>query len=199
MTEQTHSSSISPREPRRDFLTKAAAVLVGGIVGLVPIVAGAIFFLDPLRRKRQSPTERESKRDEHGFIRVTTTDALPDDGTPQKFAVVADRVDAWNYYEEQRIGNVILRKVSDGPVRSKNDVVAFSETCPHLGCSVDYRAASRSYYCPCHNSLFALDGARTNRIPPRGMDQLDVDVRGSEIWVKYERFLAGIAEKIPVA
>ena len=197
---ETISPPASPREPRRDFLTKAAAVIVGSILGLVPIVAGAVFFLDPLRRRRQNPAERESKRDENGFIRVTTTDALSDDGTPQKFAVVADRVDAWTYYEDQRIGNVILRKMSEGPVQSKNDVVAFSETCPHLGCSVDYRASSESYYCPCHNSQFALDGARTNRIPPRNMDQLEVDVRnGNEIWVKYERYLAGIEEKIPVA
>ena len=84
-------------------------------------------------------------------------------------------------------------------MESKNDLLAFSDICPHLGCSVDYRSASDAYYCPCHNSEFALDGAKTNRIPPRALDSLDIDIRnGNEVWVKFQRFQAGIEQKIPI-
>ena len=35
-------------------------------------------------------------------------------------------------------------------------MVAFNLKCPHLGCAIDYRKQSNDYFCPCHNSLFAL-------------------------------------------
>lgn len=185
-------------EPRRSFLVKAAAVVIGGLVALVPIITGALFFFDPLRRKNGNPSQRPPTRDPNGFIKVTTTDRITE--VPQKFAVVADRVDAWSYHAGQPIGNVILRKKVEGAVQSKNDLTAFSDLCPHLGCSVDYRSSSDAFYCPCHNSEFALSGEKTNRIPPRALDSLDIDIRnGNEVWVKFQRFQAGIEQKIPIA
>ena len=41
-----------PDQPeRREFMTKAAAVAIGGVCTLVPAVAGIVTVLDPLRRK----------------------------------------------------------------------------------------------------------------------------------------------------
>ena len=40
-----------------------------------------------------------------------------------------------------------------------------------------------------------LDGERTNDIPPRPMDSLDAEVRDGEIWVKFQKFRAGIHER----
>lgn len=175
--------------PRRGFLTKAAAAVIGAVVALVPFMAGLLFFLDPLRRR-----SRGSAGGGDAFVRVTTTDVLESLGSrPEKFTVTADRRDAWTFYPDQRIGNVILRKASEGPIDSGEDVVAFSDICPHLGCTVDYRESNQGFYCPCHASTFSLAGERTNRIPPRNLDRLPVEIRnGNEVWVKYERFQAGI-------
>ncbi|MBI3463102.1 MAG: hypothetical protein HY000_08605 [Planctomycetes bacterium] len=73
---------------RRGFLTRLGAVLCGGFVGLAPLASGLFVFLDPLRRKSKQGRS----------IRVATVDALPDDGTPAQFPVIADRTDAWNRY-----------------------------------------------------------------------------------------------------
>ena len=37
--------------PRRGFFVKAAAVVIGGIVGLFPFLTGLVVFGDPWRRK----------------------------------------------------------------------------------------------------------------------------------------------------
>ena len=67
---------------------------------------------------------------------------------------------------------------------------------------MDFQAERKSYLCPCHNSLFGLDGTIADRSSPsaRPLDALEVEVRGTgEVWVKFMNFLAGKAEKIPLA
>jgi len=48
---------------------------------------------------------------------------------------------------------------------------------------------------------FALDGHISDPNSPawRGMDTLPVEIRDGQIWVKFQNFRAGRAEKIPVA
>src|SRR5947209_5232354 len=84
---------------RRDFVKKLFAGIVSAILGLFPVGAGLTVFFDPLRRKAATG----------GPIRVTTLAALPDDGMPRVFPVVATRVDAWNKFRSQRVGAVYLR------------------------------------------------------------------------------------------
>jgi Rieske Fe-S protein len=112
-----------------------------------------------------------------------------------------DRKDAWNVYPDEPIGGIYLRRTS-----ASEPPQAFSATCPHLGCYVDYEANRGHFHCPCHDSSFEVDGKRILPEPPkvcpsaRDMDSLELEVRnGSEIWVKYERFHAVLKEKIAEA
>ena len=41
-----------------------------------------------------------------------------------------------------------------GGVGPDRDVVAYSTMCTHMGCPVAYDAATRSFKCPCHYSMF---------------------------------------------
>jgi menaquinol-cytochrome c reductase iron-sulfur subunit len=171
---------------RRDFLKKALAVAIGAITSLFPFLASLTVILDPLRRRAESGD----------FVRVASLGALSEDGSPRKFTVVADRIDAWNKFPQTAIGAVYLRRTGDTKVEALNVV------CPHAGCFVDFIAARRGYFCPCHNSTFGLDGKISDpRSPsPRAMDSLPVEIRnGSEVWVRFQNFEAGKKEKIPVA
>jgi menaquinol-cytochrome c reductase iron-sulfur subunit len=168
---------------RRGFLKRLAAGIIGGLAGVVPLLSGLAVLFDPLRRKPAGASA----------IHVAALGALPEDGTPRKFSVLASHVDAWNKSAQTPIGAVYLRRT--GP----KSVKAFNVVCPHAGCFVEFVAAQKSYYCPCHRSAFALDGTIASASPAkRGLDELEVEVRnGTEVWVKFQNFLAGKAEKVP--
>ena len=176
----------SGTDTRRCFAKKCLAGLLGSLMGLVPLGAGLAVFLDPLRRRGS----------DSGSVRVTTVEALPADGLPRKFLVLATRVDAWNKFNLVPIGAVYLRRTSDGQIHALNVV------CPHAGCFVDFLADRGRYLCPCHNSAFDVAGKIDDPASPapRGLDALEVNVSDAgEVWVKFQNFQAGRPEKIPLA
>lgn len=181
-----NSSNDPARPERRDFFVKAAAVGLGAAATAVPLLAGLATVLDPLRRKAAGGAP----------VFVTTLNALPADGTPQRFQIIAAREDAWNKYPNAPVGAVYLRRGAG------NQVEALNVTCPHAGCPVEFKADTRSFLCPCHDSTFKLDGslASAKSPSPRGLDSLEAEVRnGTEVWVKFQNFEAGKAAKIPLA
>jgi Rieske Fe-S protein len=191
-------SNNQPHESeRRSFLVRVGAVIIGAIVTLFPFAAGWAVVTYPLRRKKAD--NAASNDDMAGFLRICPLESVPADGVPHPFAVVADVVNAWTRAADQRIGEVFLTRTDkDG----KPNVIAFTATCPHLGCTVEFDAAKSEYECPCHVSGFAIDGKKLFGPALRGLDPLDVKLQGDgggeEVWVRFEAFRAGIAERIPV-
>jgi Rieske Fe-S protein len=199
MTNET-KASLAPEKinPRRSFFAELGAVAFGGLAAIFPFAAGLGVLVDPLRHR---PTKTAGGDAEAAkFVRVGLFDMLPDDGVPRQFAVTEDTVDAWTRILGERVGTVFLS-------RSKSEkgvaVTAFSSTCPHLGCAVDFNAAAGQFECPCHKSAFNKDGHKLFGPTLRGLDPLSVKLVDSdgqqEIWVAYERFRTGIAERIPLA
>jgi menaquinol-cytochrome c reductase iron-sulfur subunit len=168
---------------RRDFFKEVFAGIISAILVLIPAGAGLAVILDPLRRKSAASEA----------IRITSLEALPADGIPRKFAVVADRVDAWNKFPQVPVGAVYLRRTGDQNVEALNVV------CPHAGGFVDYVPDKNCFICPLHDSKFALDGKISDpKSPaPRPMDTLPVEIRDGQIWVKFQNFQSGPPEKIP--
>jgi Rieske Fe-S protein len=60
---------------------------------------------------------------------------------------------------------------------------AFSASCTHLGCTVQYRADREQIWCACHNGAFDLAGKNVSGPPPRPLDGFDVAVRGDDVVV----------------
>ena len=44
---------------------------------------------------------------------------------------------------------------------------AFSATCTHLDCTVQYRAEKQDIWCACHNGVYDLNGTNVSGPPPR--------------------------------
>jgi menaquinol-cytochrome c reductase iron-sulfur subunit len=171
-------------ENRRGFLKQAAAVCGAAAIAL-PAAVGMAAFLDPLRRKGQSGAR---------FLRLATLEALPEDGTPRKVPVIAERSDAWSRYPAQPIGAVFLRRTGE-------KVAAMQVICPHAGCSIDFQRSPEGgrFFCPCHGAAFDLSGKRTqaDSPSPRDMDPLEVEIRNrNEVWVKFQSFQMGRAERV---
>lgn len=176
-----------PAIPRRDFLG-LATVTLGGLVAMVLAIPGVAYILSPLRRKGQ----------EASFHTLTRLNQL-EVGVPRSFAIIEERQDSWVKYPREPVGSVWLVRQ---PAGSDPPVVALQSECPHLGCAINLKADRTGFICPCHTSAFTLEGAVTNRVPPRPMDRLEVEVTSGEdpeVRVRFQRFRTATEEKIPLA
>jgi Rieske Fe-S protein len=178
----TTPSSPAP-DDRRGFLAKLLALGLGAVALAVPALSALAAFLNPWRQKSATGD----------WVRVASLDALPADGSPQFCPVITDHSDAWNGYPPEPIGAIFLCRVSD------KDVLALQSICPHNGGCVSYESDKKSFCCPYHGALFDRQGRRLDEKSksPRDLDSLEVEIRdGTEVWVKFEKFQDGTAEKI---
>ncbi len=78
-----------------------------------------------------------------------------------------------------RFGNrpVILLRTASGDLR------AFSATCTHLDCTVQYRKDMGLIWCACHNGKYDLNGRNVSGPPPRPLEEYRVVLQGDEIFI----------------
>jgi menaquinol-cytochrome c reductase iron-sulfur subunit len=62
-----------------------------------------------------------------------------------------------------------------------NSVVAFGPQCTHLGCAYHWEESQNEFLCPCHDSLFSLDGAVLSGPARRPLDRYDTKTEGTEL------------------
>jgi Rieske Fe-S protein len=60
---------------------------------------------------------------------------------------------------------------------------AFSATCTHLSCTVQYRGDLKQIWCACHNGFYDLNGRNVSGPPPRPLEQYTVNVANGEVVV----------------
>ena len=73
--------------------------------------------------------------------------------------------------------HAILVRHEDGSLN------AFSQRCPHLGCSVYYSHESRKLECPCHEGFFdAKSGDVLAGPPQRGLARIELEVRDGKVF-----------------
>ncbi len=65
----------------------------------------------------------------------------------------------------------------------QGDYKAFSGTCTHLDCTVQYKSDSQQIWCACHNGFYDLRGRNVAGPPPRPLEEFQVNLRGDEIIV----------------
>jgi len=171
-----------PDDDRRTFLSKLVGMgtFLFGALASIPLVGAA---LDPVVRGGRSARGK--------FVRVATLDAL-ERGKPVKVTIIGEVRDSWTRSPRRRLGAVWLLR-GEG-----QRVEAFTVTCPHLGCGIDFREGDRRFKCPCHDSAFTLDGARISGPSPRGMDALETKIAGGEVLVRFAKFRQGTGDKIEV-
>lgn len=95
-------------------------------------------------------------------------------------------------------GKVLAGKVDDFPVgsvtrnitgrfyivRLEEGLLALYQRCPHLGCAVPWEETEDQFHCPCHGSLYNLQGEVTGGPAPRPMDLFPISIEnGDEVWV----------------
>jgi cytochrome b6-f complex iron-sulfur subunit len=72
---------------------------------------------------------------------------------------------------------VILIRTATGELR------AYSATCTHLDCTVQFRKDMGLIWCACHNGKYDLNGRNVSGPPPRPLEEYRVTVQGDEVLI----------------
>jgi Rieske Fe-S protein len=169
---------MSSGSSRRAAL-KLGVGLIGGGLALVPVIPAIGYVLHPLRAGAAKAG---------AFVAVGKRERFS--ATPVRVDLHADRVDAWNRETDVKLGSCFVLEV-DGKLQ------AFSTTCPHLGCAVDFDVEAQKFKCPCHRSAFGLDGSVEAGPSPRPLDTLEIQENEGLVAIRFQRFRTGVAAKEP--
>lgn len=103
-----------------------------------------------------------------------------------------------NFSKTDQDAFVVFKKPEEVWVvkKSEEDLKVFSPICPHLGCRYNWDAEKKQFVCPCHNSVYTIDGKLVSGPAPRGLDTLPHEVTDGTLYVQYEKFEVGIPDKI---
>jgi Rieske Fe-S protein len=170
-----------PDDHKPDRRGVIQALALGGAVGCGTLAVPAVRFL-------VAPASGGAGAGR--WIKTVALDSLPE-GEPKRVPLVADHRDAWTLEKAVELGAVWL-------VRKGNEVIAYSVTCPHLGCAVDRGAGGHGFYCPCHDSAFDPQGTRLSGPSPRPLDVLETRLEDGVVLVRFQRFRQGIPEKVAI-
>jgi menaquinol-cytochrome c reductase iron-sulfur subunit len=168
---------------RRRFLELLTEFLMG-LLALVVAFPAVAYFLAPLRKKSGVGGS------EPGFQDVGPIADLPS-GEWRLVSLEVVQADGW---KKSRVRHAIwVQKKADG------NLVVLSSICPHLGCPVNWHPDQSQFFCPCHGGVFNPDGRQISGPPPRAMDPLEFEVREGRLWVRWQDFKIGAAERVPVS
>ncbi len=78
---------------------------------------------------------------------------------------------------------VILIRMDNGDFR------AFSATCTHLDCIVQYRDDTKRIWCACHNGIYDLKGKNVSGPPPRPLTEFTVNVVNNNVFVSKPKMM----------
>lgn len=95
--------------------------------------------------------------------------------TPVEVSFRKSRVDGWKVINEKKTAWVV--KMPD------NSVVAYGPQCTHLGCAYHWEEAKSEFLCPCHTTIFSIDGKVVSGPAPRPLDRFDTRVDGAKLLV----------------
>ena len=154
-------TSLSPG--RRRFLVTLSLALGSLVAALVEVpILG--FMLGPLLRKprpvwRSVGPVTKFKLGETVAVSFDNAAPLPWDGT-------VGRTAAW------------LRR------ESKQDFIAFSLNCTHLGCPVQWKPDANLFLCPCHGGVYYSNGEVGGGPPPKPLPRYRVRITAGEVEIE---------------
>lgn len=147
-------------ETRRSFYA-AAIYGIWGIITAALAAPALVYLLVPPRMRRQSE-----------WVDAGDLSQVPS-GTPVEVTFRRNRVDGWKVSSEK--GTAWVLKTAD------NQVVAYGPECTHLGCAYHWDGGKNEFVCPCHNSVFAIDGRVIGGPAPRPLDRFQTKIEGNKL------------------
>jgi menaquinol-cytochrome c reductase iron-sulfur subunit len=95
---------------------------------------------------------------------------------PVEMVFRQNRVDGWKIQSEKTTAWVV--KLSDA---QNAQVVAYGPQCTHLGCAYHWDDNRDYFLCPCHTSIFSVDGSVVSGPAPRPLDRYETKVEKGQL------------------
>ena len=167
----------TPVGTRRRFFQRVTALAMAAIgAGLgLPLIG---YVISPaFKRRAQS------------WVDIGDVEELPA-GMPTQLEYVAALRDGWM----ETTAHKAVWALKNGPAAVK----VYSPICPHLGCGFRWDDADRKFKCPCHGSVYDLNGNVLAGPAPRPLDVLPSKVEDGRLLVIYKEFKAGLPSKVEI-
>ena len=147
---------------RRSFFSVLINVLGGAIAAVIAIPAGAYLMLKP----------KTAGGDD--LIEIADVSTL-ETGRPREIVYFRKRVDGWKSTKEKT--TVWVVKEASG------EVTAFDPACTHLACAYHWEDEQKEFLCPCHTSVFSVDGKVVSGPAPRPLDRYVTKIEGGKLLI----------------
>jgi len=129
----------------------AVIYVLGGMIGLAMAIPTALYLLVPPRQRKES-----------GWIDAGDISQLMP-GIPGELSFQESRLDGWRMTTEKKTAWVVKEQSSR--------IVAFGPQCTHLACAYHWETKSGEFMCPCHGSVFSIEGKVLAGPAPRPLDR----------------------------
>lgn len=176
---------------RRSFLGLLFGVGSVGVTALISIGVASISALLSVPIVRFMLHPLSAKTTETAWSEIGAAEEFSAITIPVKRLMTVEQRDGWRKVISEK--SVYVTKGKDGQLR------VLSAICTHLGCSVPWIEAKGQFICPCHNGVFAPDGALISGPPPRGLDELETKIEGGRLLVRYQYFRQLVPTKEVIA
>ena len=144
---------------------KFSVATVHGIWAAIVAALGApslAYLLIPARARRKND-----------WVEAADVSQLVPD-LPLEVAFRRNRVDGWR---------VVSEKSTAWVVKLPNDIVAYVPQCTHLGCAYHWDRRKTHFICPCHNSVFSVDGKVQEGPATRPLDRYPIKIEGDKLLI----------------
>jgi len=145
---------------RRSFFLTVIYGLWAAMAAALSIPAAVYLLLPPKLRREQDWAEA-------GDI------AKMAPNSPVEMVFRRNRVDGWRLLSEKSTAWAV--KLDSG------QVVAFAPQCTHLGCAYHWDDPKKQFLCPCHTSVFSIDGKVVSGPAPRPLDRFESKVQNNKL------------------
>lgn len=156
------ASDGSARSERRLFCLGCIYAMSAVIAGALAIPAVLYLFLPPGSRKGSQWV------DAGDLAQVPIKQ-------PEALNFRRTSVDGWKISSEKATAWVVKT--------ANQQVLAFSPWCTHLGCAYHWDDLKKEFLCPCHGSVFDMEGKVVSGPAPRPLDRYETKLEGNRLWL----------------
>jgi menaquinol-cytochrome c reductase iron-sulfur subunit len=143
-------------------------------IGTALSIPAFIYLLFPPRLRR------ENELTEAGDVAKMVPNS------PVEMVFRRNRIDGWRILSEKSTAWAV--KLDNG------EVIAFAPQCTHLGCAYHWEDPKKQFLCPCHTSVFSIDGKVVSGPAPRALDRFEAKVQNNKLMlgeIRESKDLAG--------